>query len=155
MSGERPIVTEKTEDGALLTLRLARPKANVLDSEMVAALREAVTSEAKDPAVRAVLLGAEGRHFSFGASVEEHLPDSVAGMLGGFHALFRDLIDLHKPLIAVVQGQCLGGGAGACSVLPARVRRSGRGARAAGDLPRGVRSRRFARVAPSCRPEPC
>ena len=98
------------EEGAVLQILLNQPKANIIDAEMVAALRRVVTGEASQPHIRAVIIEGEGSHFSFGASVEEHLPDNVAGMLGGFHGLFRDLEALHRPLLAAVRGQCLGGG---------------------------------------------
>ena len=62
------------------------------------------------PAVRTVLIAAAGKHFSFGASVEEHQPGQVAGMLSAFHALFRDLMNSGRVLLAAVSGQCLGGG---------------------------------------------
>jgi cyclohexa-1,5-dienecarbonyl-CoA hydratase len=66
-------------------------------------------SESPGPVKLLVFEGA-GTHFSFGASVEEHLPDRVAGMLGQFHRLFLDLERLSVPTAALVRGQCLGGG---------------------------------------------
>ena len=62
-------------DGALLRLRLARPKANICDAAMIAALHAALDAHRGHGALRGVLLDAEGPHFSFGASVEEHLAD--------------------------------------------------------------------------------
>ena len=61
-------------DGALLRLRLARPKANIVDAEMIAALDGALVAYRAQAGLRGVLLDAEGPNFSFGASVEEHLP---------------------------------------------------------------------------------
>jgi cyclohexa-1,5-dienecarbonyl-CoA hydratase len=52
----------------------------------------------------------EGDHFSFGASVPEHQKEFVPHMLATFHDLFRTLIAINKPCIALVRGQCLGGG---------------------------------------------
>ena len=95
-------------DGALLRLRLARPKANIVDAEMIAALRLAL-GEAS-PTLRGVILDAEGQHFSFGASVEEHLADRCAAMLASLHALILAMIDLPAPILVAVRGQCLGGG---------------------------------------------
>jgi cyclohexa-1,5-dienecarbonyl-CoA hydratase len=66
------------------------------------------------------LLDAEGPHFSFGASVEEHLPGKCAEMLRGFHALVLRMIELPIPVLVAAKGQCLGGGleiASAGSVL--------------------------------------
>lgn len=98
------------EGGSVVQILLNQPKANIIDAEMVEALGRAVRDEASRPEVCAVIIEGEGTHFSFGASVEEHLPESVAGMLNGFHSLFRDLVALRRPLIAAVRGKCLGGG---------------------------------------------
>lgn len=103
-----PVVATVEEDGGLLRLVLARPKGNILDAAMIEALRAAVRGA--EPRVRAILLEGQGRHFSFGASVEEHRPDQVGDLLPAFHALFRELLGAGKALLAAVRGQCLGGG---------------------------------------------
>ena len=74
-------------DGALLRLRLARPKANIVDAEMIAALHGALVAHGTNPLLRGVLLDHEGPQFSFGASVEEPLPAQCAQMLASLHAL--------------------------------------------------------------------
>ncbi|MEI2776633.1 MAG: cyclohexa-1,5-dienecarbonyl-CoA hydratase [Tetrasphaera sp.] len=97
-------------DDRVVRVRLARPKANVLDADMVAQLREAFGVVARDGHVKAVVLDAAGPHFSFGASIEEHLPDAVAGMLAGFHALILEMLACPVPVLVAVRGNCLGGG---------------------------------------------
>jgi len=97
-------------DGGLLRLRLARPKANIVDAQMIAALHGALLAHGSRRTLRAVLLDAEGPHFSFGASVEEHLPAQCAAMLGSLHALVVALVDFPAPVMVAVRGQCLGGG---------------------------------------------
>jgi len=96
--------------GKLLRLRLARPKANVIDARMIAALEDALAGQLDRGDLLAVLIDAEGPHFSFGASVEEHLPDRCADMLKGLHALLLHLLESPVPVLIVVRGQCLGGG---------------------------------------------
>jgi cyclohexa-1,5-dienecarbonyl-CoA hydratase len=109
-----PVRAWRERDGRLLRVRLSRPKANVLDAETVAALDAALSAAGRPdgaaPALRGVLLDAEGPHFSFGASVEEHLPERCAGMLRAFHALLLHMLELPVPLLVAVKGQCLGGG---------------------------------------------
>jgi cyclohexa-1,5-dienecarbonyl-CoA hydratase len=97
-------------DGALLRLRLARPKANIVDAAMILALHAALKEHARTNALRGVLLDAEGPHFSFGASVEEHLPANCAQMLASLHALLIELVEFPAPVLVAVKGQCLGGG---------------------------------------------
>jgi len=108
--GATPLHVELEKDGGLLRLRLSRPKANIVDAAMIAALREALREHLPGARLRAVLLEAEGPHFSFGASVEEHLPGSCAAMLGGLHALILQLVESPVPVLVAVRGQCLGGG---------------------------------------------
>ena len=114
-----PVHASLERGGGLLVLRLARPRANVVDAAMVGALSDALREHRGRPGVRAALLTAEGPHFSFGASVEEHLPARCAGMLASLHGLVVDLLEWPAPVLAAVRGQCLGGGlelALACAV---------------------------------------
>jgi cyclohexa-1,5-dienecarbonyl-CoA hydratase len=97
-------------DGALLRLRLARPKANLVDAAMIAALDGALLAHRGRAGLRGVLLDAEGPNFSFGASVEEHLPAQCAQMLASLHALIVNMLEFPAPILVAVRGQCLGGG---------------------------------------------
>ena len=97
-------------DGRLLRLRLARPKANLVDAAMIAALDAALVAHLEQPILSAVLLDAEGPNFSFGASVEEHLPGACAAMLGSLHGLLGRMLESPVPILVAVHGRCLGGG---------------------------------------------
>ena len=97
-------------DGALLRLRLARPKANIVDAAMIAALQAAFDAHRGNSGILAALVDAEGPHFSFGASVEEHLAERCAGMLASLHALLLAMLEWPVPVLVAVRGQCLGGG---------------------------------------------
>ena len=108
--GGTPLHVELEKDGALLRLRLSRPKANIVDAAMIGALRAALREHLSGARLRAVLLEAEGPHFSFGASVEEHLPGSAAAMLRELHGLILELVASPVPVLVAVRGQCLGGG---------------------------------------------
>ena len=107
---ESPLKVSLERDGKLLRLTLARPKANIVDAAMIAALQAALTEHLPKANLRAVLLSAEGPHFSFGASVEEHLPGSFAQMLRALHSLVRQMVESPVPVLVAVRGQCLGGG---------------------------------------------
>lgn len=109
-AAESPLKVSLERDGKLLRLTLARPKANIVDAAMIAALSAALKEHLPNPRLRAVLLGAEGPHFSFGASVEEHLPESCAAMLSSLHALVLQLVESPVPVLVALRGQCLGGG---------------------------------------------
>ena len=97
-------------EGRVARLTLNAPKANVIDTNMMSSLRQALSVFESQSRLRAIVLDAEGPHFSFGASIEEHLPDVIASTLQQLHALLRLLQRTPAPTIAVVHGRCLGGG---------------------------------------------
>jgi len=104
------VQTTVLDDGAVWQVSLDSPKGNILDAAMTAELTEIFEAAAKAKDLKAVVLTAEGKHFCFGASVEEHQPDQVAGMLAGFHRLFRTITASGVPVVTAVRGACLGGG---------------------------------------------
>jgi len=105
-----PLAVWLEAEDRLLRLRLSRPKANLIDAAMTAALSTALAGHLGNPLLGAVLIDAEGPHFSFGASVEEHLPGQCAAMLEGIHRLILQLADSPVCVLVAVRGQCLGGG---------------------------------------------
>ncbi len=105
-----PLKVWLDRSGALLRLRLARPKANIVDAEMIALLDKALTEHLQDNGLKGVLIDAEGPHFSFGASVEEHMPENCAEMIKAIHALILRIAKCPVPVLTAVRGQCLGGG---------------------------------------------
>ena len=65
------------------------------------------------------------RAFSAGVAVEEHVEETIFQMLDSFHAIFRNLEQLAKPMIAVIDGPALGGGCdmvAACDIAIASER---------------------------------
>lgn len=107
---DQPLKVWRDRDGKLLRLRLARPKANIVDAAMIAALTQALADNLSDPLLSAVLIDHEGPHFSFGASVQEHLPGQFTPMLKSFNALILAMVASPVPILVAVRGQCLGGG---------------------------------------------
>ena len=116
---DTPLKTWLERDEQILRLKLARPKANIIDAEMIHALSASLASHAASKRLMAVVLDADGPHFSFGASVEEHLPDQCAEMLKKINSLIMQMLEYPVPIVAAVQGQCLGGGLEvACAASP-------------------------------------
>lgn len=101
---------EWIEEGRCARIVLDEGRGNVLDLAALERLRGVARELANERALRAVLLDAAGEHFSFGASVADHLPEKVGAMLGALHGLARELFALDVPLLAAVRGRCLGGG---------------------------------------------
>lgn len=104
------ILCEKHCDAAVLKIVLNAPKANVLEAAMLEEILSVLEGIRTDKDLKMIVFEGAGKHFSFGASVPEHTKDKAAMMLKAFHAMFYDLVRLAIPTMAVVRGQCLGGG---------------------------------------------
>ena len=94
----------------IATLMLDHPPLNVLTLALVRQIRQTLADLAKERELRAVLLAAEGRHFSAGADVGEHLPPVGREMIPEFMETLEALASFASPVIAAVRGRCLGGG---------------------------------------------
>ena len=97
-------------DGIVAHIVLRRPPLNILHAAMIAELNRTLRDLRSDSGLRALVLSAEGKAFSAGVAVEDHLPDHVRSMIEGFHDVFRHLRRLACPTIAAVGGAALGGG---------------------------------------------
>jgi len=100
---------ERLENGTLLRIVFERDAGNVLTGALMRQIDLALAENANDPHLRLVTLEGHGKHFSFGASVEEHQKERAPEMLATFHALIRRLVKYPIATAAVVRGRCLGG----------------------------------------------
>jgi len=98
----------KVENG-LATLTLCREPLNVLNIAMMKEMNQALDSLVGQP-LKALLINAEGKAFSAGVDVGEHLGDQVHEMIEVFHGIFRRMDALGVLTVASVQGAALGGG---------------------------------------------
>ncbi|OQW33188.1 MAG: enoyl-CoA hydratase [Nitrospira sp. SG-bin1] len=103
----------KIEEGvALVTLN--HPPVNALTPELLTELAGTFDSLATDDAVKAVVLTGAGRFFIAGADIRvlASIPSSVAGeaMARQGQMLLNKIEALEKPVIAAINGACLGGG---------------------------------------------
>ena len=103
-----------SRDGAVLTIALNRPEAyNAFTRELHGELHEALTGEAADPAVRAVVVIGAGKAFCAGQDIREfsELPGSIGAALEEtYHPNVRAIRALGKPVIAAVNGAAAGAG---------------------------------------------
>jgi cyclohexa-1,5-dienecarbonyl-CoA hydratase len=99
------------EEGAVARIALARPPLNILTIPMMEELGAAIGEAADRPALKVLLIAAEGKAFSAGVDIEDHQGERVKPMLEAFHAIFRSLRALDCVTVAAVQGAALGGGA--------------------------------------------
>jgi methylglutaconyl-CoA hydratase len=114
-------------DNGVLTLTMNRPaKRNALNGEMIDQLHGALERADLDGEVRVVVLQGAGKDFCAGAdldellaSAERTLAENEAAALR-FGGVFIRVTELPKPVLAVVHGRALAGGAGlatACDLV--------------------------------------
>lgn len=119
-------MTVVVERGAVARVRMNRPEVfNAFDEAMIAALHDAFTALAEDPAVRVIVLEGAGKAFSAGADLQWMQRASSAGQEWNlqdarrFAGMLAAIQQCPKPTIARVQGVALGGGVGltcACDI---------------------------------------
>src|SRR5262249_9569259 len=112
-----------SRDGAVLTITLNRPDAyNAFTRELHSEFHRALSDEASDPAIRAVVVTGAGKAFCAGQDIREfrELPGPIGTALEQtYHPNVRALRALPKPVIAAVNGAAAGAGlslAAACDV---------------------------------------
>ncbi len=101
---------ELEHNGQIATVVLATPKANILDRVMMADVHKIFEELVSRRDVKAIVVTGDGPNFSYGASLQEHLPEHMTGTLAQLRELFLLVAEAPAPTIAAVRGQCLGGG---------------------------------------------
>jgi enoyl-CoA hydratase/carnithine racemase len=102
---------EVDEAGALRTITLARPeKRNALSQEMFAVLQEAFTAE-PPPAARVTVLRAEGPVFCAGVDLQQREGNESGEGRSPLELLCSAVRAYPLPVVAVLQGSAIGGGA--------------------------------------------
>lgn len=99
-----------THNNSVARIILDDGKGNVLDNIMMSELLQVLNSFNDKNDIKLITFEGAGKHFSFGANVEEHKKVNAASMLKTFHSIFYSILDLSIPTLAKIAGQCLGGG---------------------------------------------
>jgi cyclohexa-1,5-dienecarbonyl-CoA hydratase len=97
-------------EGGLGTITLNRPPVNVLNIEMMNEINDILKDWIEKRDLKVVLFNTEGRCFSAGVDVGEHMGDLAPKMIESFHGMFRLMDQLGAVTVASVYGSCLGGG---------------------------------------------
>jgi enoyl-CoA hydratase len=102
--------------GGIAEIVINFPPVNAVPVQGWFDLADAAGAAGADAAVRAVIVAAEGRGFCAGVDIKEmqRTPghDALVGANRGCFAAFAAVYDCPVPVIAAVQGFCLGGGVG-------------------------------------------
>ncbi len=115
-----PIVRSRNEGRHVGLVELCRPPDNFFSVEMVARAADALEAFDADDEVRAVVLCAQGKHFSAGADFSAPA-GGVASTTEDLYAAAVRLFRTRKPIVAAVQGAAIGGGLGLALAADFRV----------------------------------
>jgi enoyl-CoA hydratase len=108
--------TSRVHDNGVAEVVLNRPPVNALNAAGWNALAQCIAALGEDPAVRVIVIRAEGRGFCAGVDIKELDADQglIVAVNAGNFATFK-AVHLNKvPVIAAVHGFVLGGGIGIC-----------------------------------------
>jgi len=97
------------QDG-LGTITLKRPPVNVLNIAMMNEINSVLEGWKGNRDLKVALFKAQGKCFSAGVDVGEHMGDLAPKMIGAFHRMFRLMDAMGVVTVASVYSSCLGGG---------------------------------------------
>ena len=83
---------------------------NILTIGMMEQINIALEGFLQDESLKAVIFDHNGKAFSAGVDIGDHMGDKAPKMIREFHGIFRKLNKLKCPTIASIKGAALGGG---------------------------------------------
>ncbi|MFX1512803.1 MAG: enoyl-CoA hydratase/isomerase family protein [Promethearchaeota archaeon] len=106
--GNDLILVEKTENIGKITFN--NGPLNILNISMMEEINKALEGFIGDQSLKAFIFDHNGKAFSAGVDIGDHMGEKTPRMLHEFHGLFKKLYRLNCPTIASVKGAALGGG---------------------------------------------
>lgn len=102
------------KEGNAAFIKMDRPPANALSTEVIKELDQLFDELAAEKDVRAILLYGEGRFFSAGADIKEFTEvqsgEKFTDLAFNGQRVFEKIESFSKPVIAAIHGAALGGG---------------------------------------------
>ncbi len=98
-------------DGEAARMTLDRPEHNLLNEAMLREIADGIEWLAEREYVKLVVIDSACKVFCGGIDVGEYTSQRVFQMLDAFHAAFAAMLEVGKPVVCVVNGPAIGGGA--------------------------------------------
>jgi cyclohexa-1,5-dienecarbonyl-CoA hydratase len=100
-----------TIDGDVARMTLNRPDHNLLNESMLREIADGIAFAGEHEQVKVLVLDSACKVFCGGIDIGEYTSQRVFQMVDAFHAAFSGMLDVGKPVICVVNGPAIGGGA--------------------------------------------
>jgi len=107
---EFQLVKLRIENG-VARMTLNRPDHNLLNENMLRELADGISSVAERDDIKLIVLDSACKVFCGGIDVGEYTSERVFQMIDAFHSVFAGIIETSKPVLCVVNGPAIGGGA--------------------------------------------
>ena len=107
---EFQFVKQRIESG-VARMTLNRPDHNLLNEPMLRELADGISFVAEREDIKLIVLDSACKVFSGGIDVGEYTSERVFQMVDAFHSVFAGLLESSKPILCVVNGPAIGGGA--------------------------------------------
>src|SRR5246127_2189984 len=98
-------------DKNVARMTLSRPEHNLLNEAMLREIADGITFAGNNQDVRIIVLDSACKVFSGGIDIGEYTTQRVYQMLDAFQAAFAAMLEISKPVLCVVNGPAIGGGA--------------------------------------------
>jgi cyclohexa-1,5-dienecarbonyl-CoA hydratase len=98
-------------DKNVARMTLSRPEHNLLNEAMLREIADGIAFAGEQDDIKLVVLDSASKVFSGGIDIGEYTSQRVFQMLDAFHGAFSSMLEVGKPVICVVNGPAIGGGA--------------------------------------------